>query len=300
MSSPRACAAQRAGRREHEAGARRHERAIEQSVRTEHMAGQVERISIAGRFAGRTRRVGALLLAAALLAGSGCHYKSHQQDKDDSATPKAAELPKLTVKPDSPNLLLTWIDEKGDFHVVDKPDAVPADARKTVRVVVTDKEAGTGEQVYVADLSELAPDGSYRVKTLSRAAWDELGAARRKARLEALAPLASAAPSAAGSGGPAPGQAKAALGSVVAIIYGASWCKPCHDAESYLRQRGLNVIKKDIEENEAAASEMKRKLDRAGMGGASIPVIDIMGRILIGFSPTALDRAIESARGTKL
>jgi glutaredoxin len=263
------------------------------------MAGQVERISFASRIGRRSKRAPAIFLLA-LMAGGGCRYRAQKQDKDDSTTPKAVELPALSIKPDSPNLLLTWIDDKGDFHVVDKPDAVPAEARKTVRVVVTDKEAGTGEQVYVADLNELAPDGSYRVKTLSRAAWDELGAERRKARLEALAPLASAAPSAASSGAPSPAQAKAGLGSIVAIIYGASWCKPCHDAEAYLRQRGLNVIKKDIEENEAAASEMKRKLDRAGMGGASIPVIDIMGRMLIGFSPSALDRAIESARGTKL
>jgi hypothetical protein len=44
---------------------------------------------------------------------------------------------------------------------------------------------------------------------------------------------------------------------------------------------------------------MKRKLERAGMPGASIPVIDVMGRILIGFSPSALDRALEAARTTK-
>jgi hypothetical protein len=44
---------------------------------------------------------------------------------------------------------------------------------------------------------------------------------------------------------------------------------------------------------------MKRKLDRAGMGGASIPVIDVMGRILVGFSPGALDRAVQAALQAK-
>ena len=238
---------------------------------------------------------GALLLA--LSSQAGCRAKPQPDPAGDSAAPKAIELPALQVKADTPNLLITWIDDKGDFHVVDKPSAVPVEARKAVRVVVSDKEAGTGEQVYVADLNETAADGTYRIKTMSRSAWDELGASKRKARLEALAPptAPATAPSAAGSAA----IAKAPSGSVVVVVYGASWCKPCHDAEAYLRQRGVNVVKKDIEENEAAASEMKRKLERAGMQGASIPVIDVMGRILIGFSPSALDRAVEAARNTK-
>lgn len=245
----------------------------------------------------RIAQLGAGALLLMLSSMVGCHAKSRSDSTNDSAAPKPVELPSLSVKADTPNLLITWIDDKGDFHVVDKPASVPAEARKTVRVVVTDKEVGTGDQVYVADLNETQADGSYRIKTMSRNAWDELGASRRKARLEALAP--PTAPATSPSASAATGVAKAPSGSVVAVIYGASWCKPCHDAEAYLRQHGVNVVKKDIEENEAAAGEMKRKLERAGMQGASIPVIDIMGRILIGFSPSQLDQALQAARSTK-
>jgi glutaredoxin len=217
-------------------------------------------------------------------------------------------LPALVVRPDTPNLLITWIDEKGDFHVVQKPADVPASAREKVRIVVADKELGTGDSVYVTNLNESAPDGSFRLVTLSRAAWDELGASRRSARLEALAPPSASVPAPGATPG-APGAPSAAPGSpgaksapltaVQAIIYGAEWCKPCHDAEAYLRKRGVTVVKKDVDENQAANAEMRRKLDRAGLGGASIPVIDIMGRILVGFSPSALERALESARSAK-
>jgi glutaredoxin len=86
---------------------------------------------------------------------------------------------------------------------------------------------------------------------------------------------------------------------VVAIVYGADWCKPCHDAERYLKQRGATVVKKDIEQNEVAADEMRKKLERVGRGGASIPVIDVMGQILIGFSPAALEQAIAAAKTAK-
>jgi glutaredoxin len=204
------------------------------------------------------------------------------------------------VKADSPNLLLTWIDEKGDFHVVQKPTEVPTEGKKQVRVVVTDREAGTGELVYVADLNETAPDGTYRLKTLTRAQWDELGASRRKARLEALAPSVVPPPAPSASAAPgAPGAPKGAPSKVVAVIYGASWCKPCHQAADYLKGRGVTVVEKDIEESEAAQAEMRAKLERAGRGGASIPVIDVMGQILVGYSPSALDRAIQTAQAAK-
>jgi glutaredoxin len=237
----------------------------------------------------------ALLVA---LAGTACRSSEKTDSaKPASATPRANELPPLSVKADTPNLLLTWIDPQGDFHVVQKPGEVPSEGRKQVRVVVVDREAGTGELVYVADLNETAADGSYRLKTFTRAQWDELGASLLKTRLEALAPSAVPPPAASVPGGP--GATKGAPSKVVAVIYGASWCKPCHQAADYLKGRGVTVIQKDIEESEAAQAEMRQKLQRAGRGGASIPVIDVMGQILIGYSPSALDRAIQAAQAAK-
>lgn len=49
----------------------------------------------------------------------------------------------------------------------------------------------------------------------------------------------------------------------------------------------------DIEEDPSASAEMRQKLASAGLGGASIPVLDIGGTILVGFSTTAVDRALE-------
>jgi glutaredoxin len=231
----------------------------------------------------------------------GCHKHAAPSPSDDTgATPQAAELPPLEIKDDTPNLLLTWVDDKGDFHVVQKPTDVPKESRDNVRVVVTTREEGTGTLVYVSNMNEVTPTGSYRVKTMTRAAWDELGASKRKERLEALAPSA-VPPDSAPSGAPnADGTpSKAPAGGITATIYGASWCKPCHDTIRYLKQKGVTVIDKDIEENEVAAAEMRTKLARAGRSGSSIPVIDLMGQILVGFSPLALDQAIEAARSAK-
>jgi len=233
---------------------------------------------------------------AALLPG--CKAKQDGPPPAASAEPAPDQLPKLVLKDNTPNLLLTWVSENGDFTVVQKIDAVPEAARKQVRVVV-DNNVATQDWFYVADLSRKHADGSYSITTMSRAAWDEIGAKRRKTRLEALAPSAAPAGSLAptsASAAPPDAAAKPASGAPVsAIIYGADWCKPCHAAEAYLKQRGVHVVKKDIDESEAARAEMRQKLDRAGMGGASIPIIDLMGQLMVGYSPTALDRAIASA-----
>jgi glutaredoxin len=144
--------------------------------------------------------------------------------------------------------------------------------------------------VYVANLREKKADGTYPVTSMPRSEWDELGAKNRKARLEALAP--SAMPPAAPSS-----SAAAVAGDVSAIVYGASWCGPCHQAEALLKSLGVKVTKKDIEENPSAGAEMREKLQRVHRQGGSIPVIDVMGQILIGFSPGALRAAVDHARG---
>lgn len=248
----------------------------------------------------------ALLLTGSFLMSSwlaACKAKQDSPPPAASAEPAPDQLPKLVLKDDTPNLFLTWVDENGDFKVGQKLDQVPAAARKQVRVVA-DRNVGTKDWFYVADLSQKEPDGSYPVKTVSRAAWDEIGADRRKSRLEAQAPSATppaSGPPAASVAAPPGAPAKPAAGArVSAIIYGADWCKPCHAAEDYLRKRGVSVVKKDIDNSDAARAEMRQKLDRAGMGGASIPIIDLMGQLMVGYSPSALDRAIASARSKTL
>jgi glutaredoxin len=205
-------------------------------------------------------------------------------------------LPPLELRGDTPNLLLTWVGEDGDFHVVESIDAIPVERRNPVRVVVIDHSAGTGQAVYVADFSARREDGTYAVTTLGRADWEKLGADLRKTRMEALAPdqdAKGAAPAGADSTRADPDGLGAAIS---AIVYGADWCKPCHDAERYLKSLGVSVTKKNIEESRAAQAEMQEKLVRVNRGGASIPVIDVMGKIFVGYSPGHLKKAVDAAK----
>src|SRR5689334_3632427 len=97
------------------------------------------------------RNAGWLLACALTLGTVACKKPTTDKSNDTTTTPKASELPPLEVKADSPNLLLTWIDDKGDFHVVQKPADVPPEGRGKVRIVVTNREEGTGALVYVTN-----------------------------------------------------------------------------------------------------------------------------------------------------
>src|SRR6476469_1287340 len=92
---------------------------------------------------------------------------------------------------------------------------------------------------------------------------------------------------AAGSAGGADTAARPAV-----IIYGASWCGPCHQAAAYLKKKGVAFVEHDIEQDSSSQHEMQAKLAKAGMRGGSIPVLDVRGKILVGFDARAVDQAL--------
>jgi glutaredoxin len=235
------------------------------------------------------KRVAIMLLAAALLA-TPVSCKRHS---DDGTSPDARALPALDLRDDTQNLLLTWIDAKGDFHTSMAVPDVPLEGRDAVRVVVTTKDDGAAtELVYVANLTQKKPDGSYMVGTMTRAEWDAVAERRRAPKLAEAAPHAQTPPKADDSLPQLPGDGPT---KVTVIIYGASWCGPCHEAQAHLKKKGVPVVFHDIEKEESAAAEMQKKLARAGMHGGSIPVIDVGGKLLVGYSESALDSALAQA-----
>jgi glutaredoxin len=255
------------------------------------------------RLKARSSTLAAAAVVVCLGAAGACHRGGTKgAGPSASSSSEVATLPPLVLKDDTANVLLTWVDEHGDFHVVEHVADVPEAGRQAVRVVVADRSDGTGESIYVADLRAKGPDSAYPVKAMARAEWDELGASKRKARLEALAPRAapppesSAAPGS-GAGGIADPTAHA---NVSAIVYGASWCNPCHQAQALLESLGVKVTKKDIEESDGAQREMQEKLRRIHRQGGSIPVIDVMGQIFVGYSEGALRAAVAKARSGTL
>jgi glutaredoxin len=226
--------------------------------------------------------VGAALVALAV----GC------KRSPSSAAPDPAAA--IVVRAESTGLLLTWIDDKGDFHVETSVADVPMMGRDAVRVEDPNRdESAHPDQVVVVDLRQAGADGAFPVRSMSRADFEAMAVARRE---KAGPTLASAAPSTAPPGA-APGpagtaNAKHAAGAVVVVIYGAEWCGACHEAARYLRSKGIPYVDKDIEKDPDAAHEMEQKLAKSGLREGSIPVIDVRGKVMIGFNPAEIDAAL--------
>ena len=72
-------------------------------------------------------------------------------------------------------------------------------------------------------------------------------------------------------------------------IYSTVWCGFCHAAKQYLDKLGVKYDDKDIEKDPASLAECVQKSGQMG-----IPVIDIDGKIIVGFNRPAIDEALKS------
>jgi glutaredoxin len=225
--------------------------------------------------------------AAALVLGAACR-------KPTPAAPAAEEsrLPPLEVKKDAA-WLYTYVDDTGQFATTDKADAVPPRSRRLVRVVdpskgVLDRHDTTN--VYVIDLGELLRAGKTQARPLSRLAF-ETGA------LAQLPPGASSllADRPASYDGGAEEAAATTPGAAVVTLYGASWCGACKEARRYLAARKIPFVEKDIERDRTAAHELAEKAARMGIPTDRIPILDVRGRLLIGFDQARLEALLGEA-----
>jgi glutaredoxin len=226
------------------------------------------------------------VVGLAVACGAACkrNHTSASHDADEAS---------VVVRPESDGLLLTWIDDKGDFHVETRVADVPIMGRDAVRVTDPNRDEGAhGGDVSVVDLRQPRADGSFPVHMMTRAAFEAIAVARREATGPTLAggpPPPSAIPD-----HPEPQTTKPATRGVV-VIYGAQWCGACHDAARYLRRKGIPYVEKDVEADPAAAREMQEKLTRSGMRAGSIPVIDVRGKLMVGFNAAEIDAALGEA-----
>jgi glutaredoxin len=241
-----------------------------------------------GRSSLSMMRAPALAIVLALGAGTAC--KKSVPPAPPPAVAQAPGAPTIILKDSS--LLYTYVEPKGTFATTDKAEEVPATARRLVRVVdpakpIADRQDPT--RVYAVDLGELLAAGKAQARLLSREAF-ETGA------LAQLPPGESS--SLAGPHGPPlaedfppglDGGLGAPLGAPVVTIYGTPWCGACKAAKQYLADKHVPFAYKDIENDAAAAAELQAKAQRLGVPTDRVPVLDVRGRLLLGFDRARLD-----------
>jgi glutaredoxin len=89
-----------------------------------------------------------------------------------------------------------------------------------------------------------------------------------------------------------PVEAAPARRSQEIVLYGTSWCGVCRRARGYLMARGLKFKDKDIEKDLGAAVELSNKERAAGFRHTGVPVLDVHGKLMEGFSARAIDDAL--------
>ena len=153
-------------------------------------------------------------------------------------------------------LYYQFIDERGQVRFVERIEEVPEAQRENVGFVKLDVAPPLSPaDALAARNSQLARRGGVRVVSAG-------GAAAAGAALS---------------------------GQPRIIVYYADWCGACRKAKRYLSEKGVRFEIRNVD-NPAVAAELRSKT-----GARSIPVIDVDGRILTGFSPQALDQLIDRA-----
>jgi glutaredoxin 3 len=74
---------------------------------------------------------------------------------------------------------------------------------------------------------------------------------------------------------------------VAVVIYTTPTCPHCAAAKRFLRERSIPFREVDVTKSTAAAQEVVRKSGQMG-----VPVIDVNGRIVVGFDRQRLVQAL--------
>ena len=72
------------------------------------------------------------------------------------------------------------------------------------------------------------------------------------------------------------------------IVYSTPACPYCNMAKAYLKEKGIEFEGIDVSQNQEKGQEM---IEKSGQQG--VPVLDINGKIIIGFDKTKIDEALE-------
>jgi len=177
-------------------------------------------------------------------------------------------------------LLFIYADVVGRFQSTTSAKSVPASSKKVVRVIdttVRKRRVGDHRYVHIVDLTAPPTNDTYIGHPVTRLVFEQ----------RALAAL----PAGKGSPfklGPPTNHGKPLKPHDQVIIYSTSWCGACSAAKRWLRGRNEVFIEKDVEKDPAAKAELRAKASAAGISPNSVPIIDVRGRLIVGFDRARL------------
>jgi glutaredoxin len=76
------------------------------------------------------------------------------------------------------------------------------------------------------------------------------------------------------------------------VVYTTSWCGYCKKAKQLLTSKGVTFVEKDVEKDPKASEELAQKAAAAGVRPQGVPVLDIRGKLILGFDARAITDAL--------
>ena len=73
------------------------------------------------------------------------------------------------------------------------------------------------------------------------------------------------------------------------VVYSTPTCAYCNKAKQYFKENRIPFTEYNVAQDQRRAEEMVRKSGQMG-----VPVIDINGRIIIGFNQPEIERALRN------
>lgn len=177
--------------------------------------------------------------------------------------------------------LYTYATPEGRFETADAAEVVPEVSRGVVRAQNPEANAAAdAAHVWVVNLAKVLEEGRAPAKQVPRALFETQAMALLPPGASSiLAERPDLEPDAGGQGEPQQAQARQAD----VILYGTSWCGACRTARQHFLAKNIPFIDKDIEKDPAAAEELRDKAAKLGISADRVPVLDVRGRLLIGF-----------------
>ncbi len=90
-------------------------------------------------------------------------------------------------------------------------------------------------------------------------------------------------------------QLEAARRRVKVVLYSTARCTRCSEARSHLIAQGIHPTERDIDKDPRARAR-HRALSKKG----GLPTLEVDGKVLVGFQPERLDKAIDRAATTRI
>jgi glutaredoxin len=154
----------------------------------------------------------------------------------------------------------SWKDKNGNIFFSDKPPS--ADKNAEVRTFKDD------------------PEPNFRTTPKVDSQKPKSGGTEEKTSLSSQKPKSKSP------------ERKRSYSNINVIVYSTSWCGYCRKAKEYLRSLNVNLVEYDIEKDPGKAKEMLSK----SRGSTGVPLIDVEGIIIQGYSQRAIEDAVEKRR----